>query len=169
MAQTKQQKVEIVKNLQEAFKNAATTVFVHFKGVSIDEETTMRRELRSAQVKYTVAKKTLMRRALQALGHDDSAFPLEGEVAVALGGNDDATAPARLMHEYGKKFIGPNKAVKISILGGLFEGKLVDQAMMREIATIPSMLGLRGMFANVINSPRQRFAIALSEVAKTKN
>ena len=169
MAQTKQQKIEIVKKLEDAFRNAASTVFVHFKGVNITEETQMRRELRTAQVKYTVAKKTLIRRALDALGHKHADVPLEGEVAIAYGGGDDVTAPARLMHEYGKKFLGSNKENKLSIIGGLFEGILVGQASMQEIALIPSMAGLRGMFANIINSPRQRFAIALSKVAETKS
>ena len=166
--QTKQQKVEIVKKLEEAFRNAASTVFVHFKGVNITEETQMRRELRGANVKYTVAKKTLIKRALDALGHKHADVPLEGEVAIAYGGGEDVTAPARLMHEYGKKFLGPAKETKLSIIGGLFEGVLVGQASMQEIALIPSMQNLRGMFANVINSPIQRFAIAMSEVAKKK-
>ena len=168
MAQTKQQKVEIVKKLEDAFKNAASTVFVHFKGVNIKEETEMRRDLRGASVKYTVAKKTLIKRALESLGHKPENVPLEGEVAIAHGGGDDVTAAARLMHEYGKKFLGPAKEVKISIIGGLFEGKLVDQAMMQSIALIPSMQSLRGMFANIINSPIQRFAIALDQVAQKK-
>jgi large subunit ribosomal protein L10 len=129
----------------------------------------MRRELRQAGVTYTVAKKTLIKRALASLGHEIDGVPMEGEVALAYGGNDDATAPARLIHEFGKKYLGADKKSKLHILGGIFEGKLVDQAMMREIATIPSMQGLRGMFANVINSPIQRFAIAMAEVAKTKN
>lgn len=169
MAQTKQQKVEIVSKLETAFKNAATSVLIHFKGVNIGEETMMRRELRQAGVTYTVAKKTLIKRALESLGHTTENVPMEGEVALAYGGNDDATAPARLIHEFGKKYQTADKKPKLHILGGIFEGKLVDQAMMREIATIPSMTGLRGMFANVINSPIQRFAIALGEVAKTKN
>jgi ribosomal protein L10 len=73
------------------------------------------------------------------------------------------------MHEYAKKFLGPAKEAKLFLVGGLFEGKLVGQSVMQEIALIPSLQGLRGMFANVINSPRARFAIALSEVAKTKS
>ena len=166
--QTKQQKVEIVKKLEDAFKNAASTVFVHFNGVNIKEETEMRRDLRASNVKYTVAKKTLIKRALEALGHKSAEVPLEGEVAIAHGGGDDVTAAARLMHEYGKKFLGPVKEVKISIIGGLFEGKLVNQAMMQSIALIPSLQGLRGMFANIINSPVQRFAIALDQVAQKK-
>ena len=172
--QTKQQKVEIVKKLEGAFRDAASTVFVHFKGVNITEETQMRRELKAANVKYTVAKKTLIKRALEALGHKHEDVALDGEVAVAYGlpaqagGVADVTAPARMIHEYGKKFLGPNKENKLSIIGGLFEGILIGQASMQEIALIPSMQSLRGMFANIINSPRQRFAIAMSEVAKLK-
>ena len=76
---------------------------------------------------------------------------------------DDSTAPARLIHAFGEKLKG-----KLTIVGGLFENALKDAVAMKVIATIPSMDVLRGMFANVINSPRARFAIALSEVAKKK-
>lgn len=169
MAQTKQQKIEIVSKLENALKAATTSVLVHFKGVNISEETAMRRELRQAGVTYTVAKKTLIKRALESLGHKTDEVPMEGEIAIAYGGGDDATAPARLMHEFGKKYQTADKKHKLHILGGIFEEKLVGAAMMQEIATIPSMQGLRGMFANVINSPIQRFAIAMAEVAKTKN
>lgn len=167
--QTRQQKVELVEKLANGIKDSITTVIVHFKGVNIGEETMMRRELRASGVKYTVAKKTLIKRALEKLGHSIDEVPMEGEIAIAHGGGEDSTLAARLMHGYGTKFLDTKKENKISILGGIFEGKLVGQQMMREIATIPSMEALRGMFANVINSPRSRFAIVLSEVAKTKN
>ena len=169
MAQTKQQKVEIVSKIENALKDAASSVILHFKGVNIGEETEMRKALRAAGVTYTVAKKTLIKRALGNLGHAHDDVAMDGEVALAYGGDDDATAPARLVHEFGKKFQTADKKEKLHILGGIFEGKLVGAEIMREIATIPSMQGLRGMFANVINSPRSRFAIVLSEVAKTKN
>jgi len=164
MAKTKADKAVVIDKLADAFKNSTSSVLVHFSKVLVSEESVMRRALRAEKVRYFVAKKTLIRRALTSLGHNAEDFPLEGEVAVAYGGEGDATVAARLMHEYGKKF-----ADKITILGGLFEGKLVGQSEMQMIATIPSMQVLRGMFAQVINSPRSRFAIALSEVAKTKN
>lgn len=164
MAKTKAEKAVIIDKLVDAFKNSTSSVFVHFSKVSVADETAMRRALRADNVKYFVAKKTLIRRALESLGHKHDDMPLDGEVAIAYGGGDDATAAARLVHDFGKKL-----ADKLVILGGIFEGKLVDQTMMQEIATIPSMQALRGMFAQVINSPRQRFAVVLSEVAKTKN
>ena len=161
----------IIGKIEKAIKDGASSVFVHFTKVTVAEESAMRRALRGSGVSYFVAKKTLIRRALDklGLGHD---LPLGGEVAIASGGGEDVTAAARLVHEFGKKLVDPfdaQKASKLSILGGVFEGKLMNQAMMQEIAMIPGMPALRGMFANIINSPIQRFAIALGEVAKIKN
>ncbi len=70
MAKTKAQKGQIIDTLADSFKSAATTVFVHFRGVNVTDETAMRRALGNADVKYTVAKKTLIRLALQKLGVD---------------------------------------------------------------------------------------------------
>jgi len=100
VAKTKAQKKEITDKLEGAFKVAASSVFVHFKGVSVADETAMRRSLRSEGVGYTVAKKTLIRRALSALGHDEASLPLEGEIAIAYNSSadGDASGPARLVH-----------------------------------------------------------------------
>ncbi len=165
MAKTKAQKKEITDKLEAAFKSAASTVFVHFKGLTVADESAMRRNFRAEGVKYLVAKKTLIGRALTALGHAHESVPMEGEIAVAYNvSSSDAIAPARLLHAAAEKFKG-----KLSIVGGIFEGALKDAKAMLEIAKIPSQDVLRGMFAQVINSPRQRFAVVLSEVAKTKN
>ncbi len=164
MAKTREQKAVIIDKLEDAFKSATSSVLVHFTKLTVADESAMRRALRNDGVKYFVAKKTLIRRALEKLGHAHAEMPLEGEIAVAYGGEGDATAPARLVHDFGKKLVD-----KLVILGGIFEGKLVGQVQMQEIATIPPMQTLRGMFANIINSPRQRFAVVLSKVAETKN
>jgi len=163
MAKTKEQKAEIVQKLEDAFKNATSTVFLHFSGVSVADESVLRRELRGQEVRYVVAKKTLIRRALENLGHKHADVPFDGEVAVAYGGGDDSTLAARLIYEAGKKL-----ADRLVILGGLFEGKLKNRIEMQEIATIPAMLVLRGMFVNVINSPIQGLAVALKAIADKK-
>jgi large subunit ribosomal protein L10 len=162
MAKTKAEKAVIIEKLEKGMKDAASSVFVHFSKLSVADETVIRRSLRAEGVSYTVAKKTLIRRALDTLGHKHDELPLEGEVAIAYGGTD-LTAAARLVHEAGKKF-----ADKLSILGGIFEGKLVGGEKMREIATIPSMKVLRGMFVNVINSPIAGLAVALDVIAKKR-
>ena len=164
MAKTKEQKGVIIDKLEDAFKTAQSSVFVHFTKVAVADESAMRRALRKDGVSYFVAKKTLMRRALERLGHKHENLPLEGEVAIAYGGAGDATAAARLVHEFAKKLTD-----KLVILGGIFEGKLVGQAEMQEIATIPSTQVLRGMFVNVINSPIAGLAVALKAIADKRN
>ena len=160
MAKTKAEKAVILEKLEKALKESTSAVFVHFSKLNVADETAIRRTLKKDGVSYFVAKKTLIRRALGALGHKHDELPLEGEVAVAYGSGEDTTAPARLVHEFGKKLVD-----KLSILGGIFEGKLAGQAAMREIATIPPMQILRGMFVNVINSPIAGLAVALKAIA----
>src|ERR1700722_18966196 len=134
MAKTKEQKQEIITKLEGAMKGAASTVFVHFNKVTVAEESAMRRDLRKEGVGYTVAKKTLIRRALDSLGYNSGETVLDGEIAVAYSTGEDVTTAARLMHEFGKKLTD-----RLSIVGGIFEGKLVSGEAMREIATIPPM------------------------------
>lgn len=164
MAKTKEQKQEIITKLENSMKSAASTVFVHFNKVTVAEESAMRRDLRKEGLGYTVAKKTLIRRALEALGHNMSEMQLDGEIAVAYGGGDDTTVAARTMHEFVKKLTD-----RLSIVGGIFEGKLIGAAQMQEIATIPPLQTLRAMFAQIVNSPRQRLAVVLNQVAQKQN
>lgn len=162
MAKTKEQKKEIIERLTDAFSTSLSTVFVHFNGLSVGEETALRRSLRESGTSYFVARKTLMRRAFDAAKISGDAPNLEGEVAVAYG-SDDPTAPARGVYAIAKDSNG-----KLAIVGGVFEGRFMDAAEMNEVATIPPMDTLRGMFANVINSPIQGLVVALNAVAEKK-
>jgi large subunit ribosomal protein L10 len=122
----------------------------------------MRKALRAQNVGYSVAKKTLIKRALANAGYEGALPELEGEIALVSG--DDELAPARETAVFVKKF-----GDHLSFAGGVFGGKYVGRDEIVSIAAIPGMETLRAMFAQVINSPRQRFAVVLSEVAKTKN
>ena len=163
MAKTREQKKEIVEKVESAIKNAASSVFVSFTGVTVAQESKMRRAFRADGLGYTVAKKTLIRRALDNLKYDHENVPMDGEIAVAYNaGSSDPTLPANRIHAFGKE-VG---ADKIAILGGVFEGKFIDAASMREIATIPSLLVLRGKLVNLINSPLSRLAVVLDQRAQ---
>ncbi|MEK7628598.1 MAG: 50S ribosomal protein L10 [Patescibacteria group bacterium] len=165
MAKTKIQKKAILERLVGAFKGGNPSVFVHFRGVSVADETAMRRSLRDMGIAYFVAKKTLIIKALNESGLKGSVPELGGEVAVAYAtGGTDTTAPARELHVFMKKF----GAERFSILGGIFEEKIQGKEQILEVATIPTMTVLRGMFANVINSPIQRFVVALDQIAQKK-
>lgn len=162
MAISKQKKGEIVQKLEGALKGAKALVFVNFHGLKVSDATAMRRALKAEGVSYQVSKKTLTKRVLDAEKFEGTQPELPGELAMAWG--EDLVAPARGVYAFAKKF---PEALKI--LGGVFEGKYMSAAEMTGIATIPSTDTLRGMFVNIINSPIQRFAIALGEVSKKKN
>jgi len=157
----------MVAKIERVLKDAVSSVFVHFRGIDVAQETAMRKGFRADQLGYTVAKKSLIRRALNTLGHDHASVPLEGEVAIAYNTSetDDPTLAARRVHAFGLEF----GADKFMILGGIFEGTFMDGASMREIATIPPIPVLRGMFVNVINSPIQGLVVALNQIAEAKS
>lgn len=161
MAITKAKKQDIVAKAAEAIKDAVSVVFVRFNKITVADTTAMRKSLKSEGIGYYVAKKTLLKRALSDKGYEGTLPSLDGEVAIAWS-TSDATAAARGIYEHGKKHEG------LQILGGVFEGKYLDAAGMKAIATIPPVPVLRGMFVNVINSPIQRMAIALGQVAAKK-
>jgi len=160
MAITKDKKKSILERL-ETIKNNPTVVFVNFKGLPVSETTSIRTELAKSDVSYYVAKKTLVKKAFTEAGIEGDMPKLDGELAVVYG--NDATGPAREIFAFQKKFDG-----KINILGGVFEQSFVNKSQMEEIAKIPSLHTLRGMFVNVINSPIQGFVIALNAIADKK-
>lgn len=162
MAITKDKKTEIVEKVSAITKDAKTLVFANFKGLSVANQTEMRKALRQAGVGYTVAKKTLLKRGLDAAKYEGEVPALEGEIAMAYG--QDELAPARELAVFVKKF-----GETLSFAGGVFDGKYVDKAGIVAIASIPGLETLKAMFAQVVNSPRSRFAVVLSEVAKIKN
>lgn len=162
MAITKEKKGEIVKKIEDIAKSAKTIAWVQFKGLSVTQQSEMRKALRAQGVGYTVAKKTLVERGLSKAGFEGEAPKLEGEVALAYG--EDELAPAREVAVFVKKF-----GEALQFAGGVFGGKYVDKAGIVAVASIPGMDTLKAMFAQVVNAPRSRFAVVLSKVAETKN
>ena len=161
MAITKEKKIEIVKDLESAIKGVKSIVFVNFHKLPVKDTTTLRRSLREQGVGYKVAKKTLIKRALSTVKAEGEMPELGGEVAIAFG--KDELAPAREVYN----FVKTHKD-SVQILGGVFEGKYLNKEAMLAIAMIPPLQTLRGMFVNLINSPIQRIAIALDQIAQTK-
>lgn len=162
MAITKDKKREIVAKLEDAFKEASSVAFVGFTKLTVADSSKMRKELAGAGVKFFVAKKTLIRKALEGQKYEGTLPELPGEVAVAWT-TDDVTAPSRGVYEYGKKLKGA-----LSLLGGVFENAYIDASSTTAIATIPPVPVLRGMFVNVINSPIQGLVVALDKIAEKK-
>lgn len=162
MAISKDKKREIVAKLSEAFTGASAATFVGFTKLTVAVSSKMRKELADVGVEFYVAKKTLIKKALENRGYAGSLPELPGEVAVAWT-SDDVTAPSRTLYEFGKKQKG-----LLTLLGGIFDGAYVDAQAMTAIATIPPVPVLRGMFVNVINSPIQGLVIALDKIREQK-
>jgi large subunit ribosomal protein L10 len=157
----KSKKEEIVKDLEKTINGSKSLVFVNFHGLKVADETVLRRDLQKEKVGYKVSRKTLLTRALS--GKAEGVMPeLSGEIAIAY--SEDATATPREVYNFQKTHKGV-----LNILGGIFEGKFVDGAYMIELATIPSREVLLSKIAFLLKSPMQRLALAVNEVAKTKN
>ena len=166
MAITRAKKETILAELNDAVKSAISMVFVHFKGLTVSEVNTLRGELKAEGVRYTVVKKTLLKRALADAGIEGDVPELSGEVAFAYlpeSAGDDVTAPARNLNTFVKKF-----KEKLVFLGGVMENRFLSQEETVAIASIPPVLELRGMFVNVINSPIQGLVVALNQIAEKK-
>jgi large subunit ribosomal protein L10 len=163
MAITKDKKREIVAKLTDAFKESSSVAFLGFTKLTVKDSSKMRKQFAEAGVRLFVAKKTLIRKALESQGYAGSLPELPGEVAIAWTTTDDVTAPTRGVYEFGKKL----KNV-LTLLGGIFENSFIDAKAATAIATIPSVPVLRGMFVNVINSPIQGFVIALDKIREKK-
>ena len=170
----KSKKEEIIKDLEKAIKENKSLVFVNFHGLSVGEETKLRRDLREKGVSYKVSRKTLLKCAL--LGKAEGEIPeLPGEIAIAYlpaeasakaGGKDDI-APAREIYNFQTTHQKSNPGI-LNILGGIFEGKFIGGPAMTELAMIPSREVLLGKLVNIINSPIQRFVVALNQIAINK-
>jgi large subunit ribosomal protein L10 len=163
MAITKQKKVELIASMSERLATAKSIVFVNFKALSAADTKILRRKLSADNVGYFVTKKTLAKRVLADLNAKGDMPELPGELAIAYG--EDLLSPAR--ETYGFQIMPRDKG-SIAIVGGIFDGEYKTKEEMMAIATIPPLQVLRGMFVNLINSPIQRFAIAMGQIAESK-
>lgn len=159
---TLEKKKEIVAGLEDALKDAKSIVFVKFDKLTVADVNTLRRNLQKEGIGYSVAKKTLLKRALSKFGITGSEPEIPGQIAVAYSA--DLLASAREVSAFQK-----GHKENISIVGGVFDGKYMNQEEMISIANIPPLQTLRGMFVNIINSPIQRFAVALDQIAQSKS
>jgi len=161
MAITREKKTAIVRDLAERIDGVASLVFVQFTKLGVRETTLMRKGLREKGVGYRVAKKTLMKRVLGERGIAGTQPKLPGEVALAYG--TDALLPAREVYAFQKQYKD-----QLSIVGGVFENRYMDAAEMIAVASIPPLQVLRGQFVQLINSPIQRFAFVLNQIAEKR-
>lgn len=160
-AETIKLKEQQVAEYAEKFGKAKSVVLVDYRGLNVAEDTSMRNELRKANVEYKVVKNRLILRAFVNAGYEGFDSVLEGPTAIAVS-YDDAVAPAKIIVDNVKK------TNKIAVKGGVVEGKIMDAQGVTKVASVPAKPVLVAQLLGMLQSPVRGLAVALSEIAKKK-
>jgi large subunit ribosomal protein L10 len=159
MAITLATKQSQVANLSEVIKGKQCVVFVEFSKFTVADTNAFRRQLQNADVTYTVIKKTLAKRVMETMGYVGDHPELAGQVGIAT--SNDPIAAAREVYNFAKEHKGT-----VTIVGGIYENTYLGKDAMMAIATIPGRDVLYTQLVSVLIAPVQKFATALSEIAK---
>ena len=158
-----EQKKQVVADLAEQIKASASGVVVNYQGITVENDTALRKALREAGVKYVVMKNTLTGRACDMCGYSDMKQYLNGMTAIAISSPEDPIAPAKILKEYA------DKIESFQILAGYCDGEVLDAAGVNNLATIPSKEVLIAKLLGSIKSPIYNFAYAIQAVLDKKN
>ncbi len=152
-------KQPIVQAIADDVKDAASVVLVDYRGLTVAQDTELRKQLREAGIVYKVCKNTMMRRAFE--GTDFAALDdhLEGPSAIAIS-KDDATAPARILCRFAKD------AKALELKAGVVEGTVYDSAALNELSKIPSREELLSKLLGSLQSPITNLARVLNQIAE---
>ena len=152
-------KKPIVDEISANIQDAQSVVVVDYRGLTVEQDTQLRKSLRQANVTYKVYKNTFLTMAFKGTDFEGLAPYLEGPTAVAIS-KEDATAPARVLAGFAKK----NNALEIK--GGVVEGTLYDAQGMSRIASIPSREELLSKLLGSLQSPITNFARVMNQLAE---
>jgi large subunit ribosomal protein L10 len=152
-------KAPIVQEISDSIKGAQSVVIVDYRGLTVAEDTQLRKQLREAGVVYKVYKNTFMNFAFKGTEFESLSDVLEGPNAIAIS-SDDATAAARILAEFAKK------APALEIKAGVVEGNFYDADGMKAISSIPSREVLLSKLLGSIQSPIANFARVIKQIAE---
>ena len=152
-------KKPIVDEISASIKDAQSVVLVDYRGLTVEQDTQLRRNLREAGVTYKVYKNTFMNFAFKGTEFESLIQYLEGPSAMAIS-TDDATAPARVLSEFAKT------ADKLEIKAGVVEGTVYDAKGIASIASIPSRDVLISKLLGSLQSPITNFARVMNQLAE---
>jgi len=152
-------KQPIVEQISAAIKDAKAIVLVDYRGLTVEQDTALRREFREAGVNYKVFKNTMMKRAFEGTDYAQLDAYLDGPSAIAIS-NDDVTSPARIVAKNQKTM----KALEFK--AGVVEGNLYNDAQLKELADIPSKEVLISRLLGSMQSPIANLARVLNQIAE---
>lgn len=154
------QKQAYVKELEEKLKGSVAGVLVDYKGISVADDTKLRRELREAGVEYAVVKNTMLRFAIADLGYTEMEKVLQGSTAIAIS-KEDPIAAARILGKYAEGSKG-----KFSIKAGYMDGEEMDAAAVMELSKLPGKQELLSMLCSALQGNIRGLAVALNAIAE---
>ena len=158
------EKEKFVDAFAEELKAAKAVLVINYLGLTVEEVTNMRKELRDNDVKMKVVKNTYLRRAAAKAGIEGLEDTFVGPTAVVYTDNaDDITEPARIVSKYEDDFD------VIDIKGGVLEGKVTSKEDIKALAAIPGREGLLSMLVSVLQAPVRNVAYAINAVADSKD
>jgi len=144
---TKKQKKQLIEELADKINHQSSLVFTDFKGLKVGEISDLRKQLREVNAEYAVAKKTLIKLALEKAGKDDIDIShFQGSIALALG-YDDPIMPIKIVNRFSKEH------KTLDILGGIMKSKLLLADEVKELALIPSKDELLAKLVGSLKSP----------------
>ena len=152
-------KQPIVDEIKAQVEGAQTAVILNYSGVTVEQDTKLRKAMREAGITYKVYKNTLMKRAFVGTEFEALNDSLEGPNAIAIS-KEDATAPARLVAKFAKEI--PN----LEMVAGVVEGQFYDAKGMQAISQIPGREELIGRLLGSMQSPIANFARVLNQIAE---
>ena len=152
-------KKPVVEEISEKIKDAQAVVLVDHRGLTVAQDTELRKKLREEGVTYKVYKNTMMNFAFKGTDFEQLGDLLNGPSAMAVSATDPA-APARVLYQFAKQ------AKALEIKGGVIEGKFYDAAAMTEIAEIPSKDVLLSKLLGSMQSPITNFARVIKQIAE---
>ncbi len=156
------EKQAVVEALSQRLNKAASGVLVDYKGITVAEDTALRRELREAGIEYSVVKNTLVRFALDKCAYGELDGVLNGTTSLATT-EGDPIAPIRIISEYAKKLNG-----KFEVKGGFMEGKVLPMNELAEIATLPGKDALYAKVLGTMLAPISSLAVVLGQILEQK-
>lgn len=161
MSASKEARKELSKVIKEKFEQAKSVVFVKSSGLTVAEDTELRREFRKNNVEYKVYKNTLIKYALHDLGINDFDEELNGPTSVAFG--NDETSASKIVVDATKKYEN-----KVSVKSGYVDGAKADVEKIKTLAAIPSKEELYSMLAGTLSNFTRGLAVAIKAVADKK-
>ncbi len=154
-------KTPVVDEIKELLDGAQAVVLADYRGLTVEEDTALRKQLRENGVTYKVYKNTMVKIAIKGTPFEGLADDLEGPTAVAVS-KEDAAMPAKVLYDFSKK------AANLELKAGIVDGTYYDKDGIKIIATIPGRQELLGKLLGSIQSPIANFARVIKQIAESK-